>query len=68
MNIDSKLLTIIDHLQDAVDVSNESKLDPDKGYPYATGYSRSAMESVILDLNQIVEQYRNITCETIDEN
>jgi hypothetical protein len=68
MNIDSKLLTIIDNLQDAVDVSNESKLDPDKGYPYATGYSRSAMESVILDLNQIVEQYRNITCETIDEN
>lgn len=68
MNIDSKLLTIIDGLQDAVNVSNECKLDPDKGYPYATGYSRASMESAIFDLNQIVEQYRNITCETIDEN
>jgi len=68
MNIDTQLLTIIDGLQDAVNVSNESKLDPDKGYPYATGYSRASMESAIFDLNQLVEQYRNVTCEFINEN
>ena len=68
MNIDTQLLTIIDGLQDAVNVSNDSKHDPDKGYPYATGYSRASMESAIFDLNQLVEQYRNVTCEFINEN
>jgi len=68
MNIDSQLLSVIDSLQDAVNVSNECKLDPRKGYPYATGYSRASMESAIFSLNQLVEQYRNITCEVANEN
>lgn len=63
MNIDSQLLTVIESLTDAVNVSNESKFDPDKGYPYATGYSRSTMQHAIDVLTTIVEQYRNITCE-----
>lgn len=63
MNIDSQLLTVIDSLTDAVNVSNESKLDPDKGYPYATGYSRASMQYAIDNLTNIVEQYRTITLE-----
>lgn len=63
MNIDTQLLTIIDSLQDGVDVSNDVKSDPDKGYPYATGYSRASMESAIYDLKQIVENYRSLIQE-----
>jgi len=63
MNIDTQLLTIIDSLQDGVNVSNDVKTDPEKGYPYATGYSRASMEHAIDNLKQIVENYRSIVQE-----
>jgi len=63
MNIDTQLLTIIDSLQDGVNVSNDVKNDPDKGYPYATGYSRASMENAIYNLKEIVEKYRSINQE-----
>lgn len=63
MNIDTQLLSIIESLQDAIVVSTESKLDPDKGYPYATGYSSASMQYAIDNLQQIVNQYRSITLE-----
>ena len=43
MNIDTQLQTIIENLEDGVKVSYEALNDPDQGYPYATGYSRSTM-------------------------
>jgi hypothetical protein len=49
---------IIKSLQDAVDVcynvdSSESS-DHERTYPFATGYSRSAMQNAILDLNRTI--------------
>ena len=63
MNIDTELQTIIENLEDGVKVSYESLNDPDQGYPYATGYSRSTMRHCIEDLRYIIERYRTITQE-----
>ena len=63
MNIDTQLQTIIENLEDGVKVSYESLNDPDQGYPYATGYSRSVMEHCIKDLQYVINQYRTITLE-----
>jgi len=54
------LKRLISNLQDAVNVcynvdSSESD-NYEKTYPFATGYSRAAMNSVILDLNNILNQ------------
>ena len=56
MNIDTQLLCLQERLQDAVNVCNESPKLEDQGYPYATGYSKSAMQGVIEDLTRIIEQ------------
>ena len=63
MNIDTQLQTIIENLEDGVKVSYESLNDPDQGYPYATGYSRSTMRHCIEDLRYVLNQYRTITLE-----
>ena len=63
MNIDTQLQTIIDNLEDGVKVSYEALNDPDQGYPYATGYSRSTMRHCIEDLQYVIIQYRTITLE-----
>ena len=63
MNIDTQLQTIIENLEDGVKVSYEALNDPDQGYPYATGYSRSTMRHCIEDLRYIIERYRTITQE-----
>ena len=65
MNIDTELQTIIENLEDGVKVSYESLNDPDQGYPYATGYSRSTMRHCIEDLRYIIERYRTITQEEL---
>ena len=56
--IDDHLIMLIDRLNYAINVSNEAVDDKDKGYPFATGYSRSAMMSVADDLSKIVKQLR----------
>lgn len=56
--IDDQLILLIDRLNNAINVSNEAVDDKDKGYPFATGYSRSAMSSVADDLSKIVKQMR----------
>jgi len=53
------LKRLISNLQDAVNVcynvdSSESD-NYEKTYPYATGYSRGAMNSVIEDLNNLLQ-------------
>ena len=35
------------------------QMNEDQGYPYATGYARSAMSDVADDLSAIVEQLRS---------
>ena len=56
--IDDQLILLIDRLNNAINVSNEAVDDKDKGYPYASGYSRSAMIDVADDLSKIVKQMR----------
>ena len=56
--LDDQLVMLIDRLNYAINVSNEAVDDKDKGYPFATGYSRSAMMGVADDLSAIVKQMR----------
>lgn len=56
--IDEQLIMLIDRLNNAINVSNEAVDEKDKGYPFATGYSRSAMSIVADDLSKIVKQMR----------
>jgi hypothetical protein len=66
MNTDDQLIRIIDRLTDAVNVCysvenasyEERKKNPDLAYPFAAGYSRSAMNGAIDDLSRIVSQMR----------
>ena len=47
--------TIIDGLQDAINVCYTAPEDPrEKGYPFATGYSRSAMQTAIENLQMLM--------------
>ena len=62
MQIDDKLIRVIDSLTNAVNVcyavDNSTDDDYEKTYPFATGYSESAMNSAIDDLSRIVEYLR----------
>jgi hypothetical protein len=57
-SIDDQLVMIIDRLNNAINVCYEAPENEDQGYPYATGYSRSAMTDVANDLSAIVKQMR----------
>ena len=57
-SIDDQLVSMIDRLNTAVNVCYEAPEIEDQGYPYATGYARSAMTDVANDLGKIVEQIR----------
>jgi len=56
--IDDQLVMLIDRLNNAINVCYEAPENEDQGYPYATGYSRSAMTDVANDLSKIVKQMR----------
>jgi len=66
MNTDDQLIRIIDRLTDAVNVCysvenasyEERRKNPDLAYPFAAGYSRSAMNDAIDSLSGIVSQIR----------
>lgn len=66
MNIDDQLISIIDRLTNAVNVcysvQNASYEEREKNYelqyPFAAGYSRSAMNEAIDNLSDIVSQIR----------
>jgi hypothetical protein len=62
MQIDDKLIRVIDNLTNAVNVcyavDNSNDDDYEKTYPFATGYSKSAMNGAIDDLSRIVEYLR----------
>ena len=55
--IDDQLIFLIDRLNNAINVCYEAEND-NKGYPYATGYARSAMIEVVESLDVIVAQMR----------
>ena len=47
---------IIEGLQDAIDVCHTAPENPrEQGYPYATGYSRSAMQTAIENLQMLMK-------------
>jgi hypothetical protein len=52
------LKRVIRNLEDAVKVchgvDSSEDADLEKTYPFATGYSRSAMTSAIMDLNNLI--------------
>ena len=56
--IDDQLVMLIDRLNEAVNVCYEAPEIDGQGYPYATGYSRSAMSDVADSLSAIVKQMR----------
>ena len=57
--IDDQLIFLIDRLNDAINVCNTAPENPrEQGYPFATGYSRSAMSDVADSLSAIVKQMR----------
>ena len=58
VSIDSDiLLQVIQRLGDAVDVCYTAPENPkEEGYPYATGYSKAAMQGVIESLRPYLEQ------------
>jgi hypothetical protein len=56
MNLYTQLLCLQERLQDAVNVTYTAPENKDQGYPFATGYSKSAMQGVIEDLNRIMQQ------------
>ena len=58
-SIDDQLVLMIDRLNTAVNVCYEAPENEDQGYPYATGYARSAMSDVADDLSAILRQMRN---------
>ena len=58
--IDDQLVMIIDRLNNAINVCYEAPEIEDQGYPYATGYSRSAMSDVADELSAIVAQMREV--------
>ena len=57
-SIDDQLVMLIDRLNSAINVCHTAPETKDQGYPYAAGYSRSAMTDVANDLSDIVKQIR----------
>lgn len=48
-----KLNKIVKDLEQAIYESETAINDPEKGYPYAAGYSRSAMKMVLDDIETL---------------
>jgi hypothetical protein len=50
-----ELNVIIGRLQDAINVCYTAPENPkDEGYPYATGFARSAMQGAVQDLQRLM--------------
>ena len=45
---------IIQRLQDAINVCHTAPENKDEGYPYATGFARSAMQGAVEDLQRLM--------------
>ena len=56
--IDLKLTNMIQRLDEAVNVCQSAPDVEDQGYPYATGYSMSAMRAVLEQLTELQQQFQ----------
>ena len=55
MNVTKEELNlIIGRLQDAISVCHTAPENVDEGWPYATGYARSAMQGAVEDLQRLM--------------
>ena len=56
MNVTKQELNlIIERLEDAINVCYTAPENPkDEGYPYATGFARSAMQGAVEDLRRLM--------------
>lgn len=59
MNLDTQIQVVIDNLKYAVNENYRSIDNPDEGYPYAAGYSRSAMQTAVEQLESIMRWYNS---------
>ena len=62
MKPSTEILSVIDTLTAAVNVCysvDNTSEDSEKSYPFATGYSKAAMQTAIKDLTYIVERMNN---------
>ena len=50
------LVNVIQRLEEAIEVNYLAPDNPEQGYPYATGYSRAAMQGVVEVLRPYLEQ------------
>ena len=58
--------TIIEGLQDAINDTYTAPENPrEQGYPYATGYSRSAMQTAIENLQTLMHVQAQYDLETM---
>ena len=55
-SINQQLTSMIDRLNEAVKVCYEAPYIQNQGYPYSTGFARSAMLSVSQQLAELQEQ------------
>ena len=63
MNIDTMLESVIDNLNDCLVVGADAKEDPQKGYPYAYGYSTAGIRISVEHLQTVIDQYRALMLE-----
>ena len=56
LSITNRLQFLIDRLQHAVEVTETAPDNPEQGYPFATGYARSAMEDTARLLRDIKDE------------
>ena len=62
MKPSTEILCVIDTLTGAINVCqsvDNTSEDHEKSYPFATGYSRAAMQAAIQDLQYIVKRMNN---------
>ena len=64
MKLETQLLSLQERLKDAVNITYTAPQDKNQGYPYATGYAKSAMQGVIEDLERMMQQIND--SQTID--
>lgn len=56
MNTKDQILTVIEGLNDALKVCADAVQDKERGYPFATGYSRATMEYTVKSLETIMQE------------
>lgn len=59
MQLETQLQVVIDGLKDSVNENYLAIDDPDKGYPFAAGYSRSSCITAAEQLESIIKWYQS---------